>query len=195
MMAPLIDEELQKVDRTIASLNAINSQLVEAMNLYHTLMKESLPVSSYPYTDPLMYQMQQHAMATSGQPMMQSYMGQPAGGIHQPVTSNMPAYSSPQHVHHPQQQYAGPPIQQHQQPPVSSGYVSQFPAVHSMHHQQIPAASPVTSVSQPQQPQQQQQMTPQLQQEYAYHQQQQQQQPAHVPSAFIPYAGSQMPQQ
>lgn len=33
-MAPLIDEELQKVDRNLALLNTVNSQLVEVMNMY-----------------------------------------------------------------------------------------------------------------------------------------------------------------
>lgn len=39
-MLPLIDTELERVDRKHAQLTQLSSDLVEAMNLYHTLMRE-----------------------------------------------------------------------------------------------------------------------------------------------------------
>jgi signal transducing adaptor molecule len=39
-MGPLIDQELEKVDRKHAQLTQLSSDLVEALNLYHTLMRE-----------------------------------------------------------------------------------------------------------------------------------------------------------
>ncbi|GLV38628.1 Signal transducing adaptor molecule [Carabus blaptoides fortunei] len=39
-MGPLIDAELERVDRKHAQLTQLSSDLVEALNLYHTLMRE-----------------------------------------------------------------------------------------------------------------------------------------------------------
>ncbi len=64
-MGPLIDNELERVDRKHAQLTQLSSDLVEALNLYHTLMREPGPQavpSSYhslakgppfPYQQPL----------------------------------------------------------------------------------------------------------------------------------------------
>lgn len=62
-MLPLIDTELERVDRKHAQLTLLGSDLVEAINLYHTLMREPdrgayrgyPPVSMPPPTS--MYQM------------------------------------------------------------------------------------------------------------------------------------------
>lgn len=40
-MGPLIDAELERVDRTHAQLTQLSAGLVDAFNLYHTLMRES----------------------------------------------------------------------------------------------------------------------------------------------------------
>lgn len=40
-MLPLIDSELECVDRNHAKLTAVSTNLVEAINLYHMLMRES----------------------------------------------------------------------------------------------------------------------------------------------------------
>jgi len=40
MMGPLIDNELERVDRKHAQLTQLSADLVEALNLYHTLMRE-----------------------------------------------------------------------------------------------------------------------------------------------------------
>lgn len=39
-MGPLIDAELERVDRKHAQLTQLSSDLVEALNLYHSLMRE-----------------------------------------------------------------------------------------------------------------------------------------------------------
>jgi len=46
-MGPLIDQELEKVDRKHAQLTQLSSDLVEALNLYHTLMREPAAPQSY----------------------------------------------------------------------------------------------------------------------------------------------------
>jgi hypothetical protein len=46
-MGPLIDQELEKVDRKHAQLTQLSSNLVEALNLYHTLMREPAAPQSY----------------------------------------------------------------------------------------------------------------------------------------------------
>ena len=39
-MSPLIDAKLERVDRKHAQLTQLSSYLVEALNLYHSLMKK-----------------------------------------------------------------------------------------------------------------------------------------------------------
>ncbi|RWS21996.1 signal transducing adapter molecule 1-like protein, partial [Leptotrombidium deliense] len=51
-MAPLIDQELEKIDRKQAGLTAANQQLMDALNLYHSLMKENFPTSNNYYNYP-----------------------------------------------------------------------------------------------------------------------------------------------
>ncbi|XP_069685533.1 signal transducing adapter molecule 1 isoform X1 [Periplaneta americana] len=46
-MGPLIDQELERVDRKHAQLTQLSSDLVEALNLYHTLMREPAVPQSY----------------------------------------------------------------------------------------------------------------------------------------------------
>lgn len=50
-MGPLIDTELERVDRKHAQLTQLSSDLVEALSLYHTLMREPqyAPVNKMPY--------------------------------------------------------------------------------------------------------------------------------------------------
>lgn len=43
-MGPLIDTELETVDKEHAQLTQLSTQLVEALNMYHTLMKEPMPL-------------------------------------------------------------------------------------------------------------------------------------------------------
>lgn len=48
-MGPLIDAELERIDRKHAQLTQLSGDLVDAVNLYHTLMRESdrVPTSNY----------------------------------------------------------------------------------------------------------------------------------------------------
>lgn len=48
-MGPLIDAELEKVDRKHAQLTTLSSGLVEALNLYHGLMREPKPPQQHPW--------------------------------------------------------------------------------------------------------------------------------------------------
>lgn len=53
-MGPLIDSELERVDRKHAQLTQLSSDLVEALSLYHTLMREPQnqtlnKIPSHPY--------------------------------------------------------------------------------------------------------------------------------------------------
>lgn len=71
-MLPLIDTELERVDRKHAQLTQLSSDLVEAMNLYHTLMKE--PDRSF---NPYMNYSNPHSMyatASSNAAMSGMYM-------------------------------------------------------------------------------------------------------------------------
>lgn len=45
-MAPLIDQELESIDRDHADLTALNHRLMDAFQMYHDLMKEA-PVYGY----------------------------------------------------------------------------------------------------------------------------------------------------
>lgn len=69
-MGPLIDAELEKVDRKHAQLTQLSSNLVDALNLYHTLMREpflsmqsvsdvtyrtSLPIHNLPHPHPVIF--------------------------------------------------------------------------------------------------------------------------------------------
>lgn len=59
-MGPLIDSELERVDRKHAQLTQVSSGLVEALNLYHMLMREPYhtqkpagPFSPPPHSHPV----------------------------------------------------------------------------------------------------------------------------------------------
>lgn len=47
-MLPLIDSELERVDRHHAKLTQLSTSLVEAINMYHMLMRESDIQSQFP---------------------------------------------------------------------------------------------------------------------------------------------------
>jgi len=52
-MAPLIDKELEKVDKRHAQLSRLSGELIEGLNMYHNLMKEVQPgPTSVPYSIP-----------------------------------------------------------------------------------------------------------------------------------------------
>ncbi|ELT97423.1 hypothetical protein CAPTEDRAFT_153277 [Capitella teleta] len=94
-MQPLIDSELEKIDKKHNNLMEINSKVVEALHMYHTLMRE-LP--GYGYTKPYapVFNGQQpqfmpppsQAMSSGGLPP--SYQASPANSTH--GESNSPDY-------------------------------------------------------------------------------------------------------
>ena len=97
-MGPLIDTELEQVDRRHAQLTRLSHQLVDALTLYHTLMRDMPPVPSYNmYQHPAQPPQYQHPQL--GVPP--NMMSMPAGGNMvmgppgQPPP-NMPAMSSMQ---------------------------------------------------------------------------------------------------
>lgn len=51
-MGPLIDTELEKIDRKHAQLTQLSSNLVDALNLYHSLMREQTYMG-HPMVDPM----------------------------------------------------------------------------------------------------------------------------------------------
>lgn len=54
-MGPLIDSELERVDRKHAQLTQLSTDLVEALGLYHTLMREPQfpPINKLSYGFPV----------------------------------------------------------------------------------------------------------------------------------------------
>ncbi|XP_053984837.1 signal transducing adapter molecule 1 isoform X3 [Hylaeus volcanicus] len=151
-MGPLIDAALEKVDRRHAQLTQLSSDLVDALNLYHTLMREPPPPTTSSYTLPKMpphinpYQFQ-----TPGPPHIFNGVPPPhqpsfsigAGssvpyGTNNPTNeyigpASMPNMTLPQHFHmqsgphqHPPGHSQGPPVLEHNSLPYSQqGYPPQ----------------------------------------------------------------------
>ena len=46
-MGPMIDAELESVDRRHAQLTRLSTELVDALNLYHQLMHENMSAAAY----------------------------------------------------------------------------------------------------------------------------------------------------
>lgn len=98
-MGPLIDNELERVDRKHAQLTQLSSDLVEALNLYHTLMREPGPQSvPSPYHAMSKGHAFAYPMPLSQQPHM--YNGTPHGA---------PGYSLPPEQFNNQSMPPGPP--------------------------------------------------------------------------------------
>ncbi|KOC65839.1 Signal transducing adapter molecule 1, partial [Habropoda laboriosa] len=153
-MGPLIDAALEKVDRRHAQLTQLSSDLVDALNLYHTLMREPPPPTPSNYTLPKMpphinpYQFQ-----SQGPPPPHIYNGVPpphqasfsvGSGPSGPYNTNiptndmgpvsMPNITLPQHFHvqppgphqHPPGHSQGPPVPEQSNLPYShQGYPPQ----------------------------------------------------------------------
>lgn len=141
-MGPLIDEELERVDRRIASLNGVNTQLVEAMNLYHNLMRENLQPGVSPYypspAPPPIHQ--QPYLPHHYPPHQQMYQSPPVDsmGYAPPgnYTTGYPTNGPSLHQYHPQhqqqqQQYQPQPVppgmSQQQHPPPPAAFASPQP--------------------------------------------------------------------
>ncbi|CAL7939952.1 unnamed protein product [Xylocopa violacea] len=138
-MGPLIDAALEKVDRRHAQLTQLSSDLVDALNLYHTLMREPAPPTPSNYTLPKIpphinpYQFQNqgppppHIFNGVPPPHQTSFpvAGGPAGPYNTAIPTNdymgsasMPNMTLPQHFHvqppgphqHPTGHPQGPPL-------------------------------------------------------------------------------------
>lgn len=107
-MGPLIDAALEKVDRRHAQLTQLSSDLVEALNMYHTLMRESPPPAQSNYTMPKITSHISYTFPNQGPlPPSHMYNGMPAP--HQvpfPNTSGPPAPYNSNVVNN---EYMGPP--------------------------------------------------------------------------------------
>lgn len=81
-MGPLIDSELERVDRKHAQLTQLSSDLIGTINLYHSLMRDSerAPPSMGMY---------------AGFPPQQMYAGAPPGMAYPPNNNNNLAYRMP----------------------------------------------------------------------------------------------------
>lgn len=130
-MGPLIDTELERVDSRHAQLTQLSMGLVEALNLYHTLMDEPVqPAPSYIQKPPVYSQYPQ--MNGVGPPgaMSMPYPGLP--GMPPSGPTNIPGVFPPPYMHDPTrplngvphqhfvQQHPGVPVGYHQMPPPTS---------------------------------------------------------------------------
>lgn len=89
-MGPMIDTELETVDRRLAQLTRLSTELVDALNLYHQLMREAPPpqMTSSPMQQPY------YSMPPMSMPPAHS-MGMQSGPQFQPQPQFAPFYSSP----------------------------------------------------------------------------------------------------
>lgn len=115
-MGPLIDSELERVDRKHAQLTQLSADLVEALGLYHGLMREPQFAPKMPYYGPAApvsmgppsyngamslppQQTPQHGMMPAmGPPPAMPQSGhdrQPFMGGPMPMNSMMPPYGAP----------------------------------------------------------------------------------------------------
>ncbi|XP_029040993.1 signal transducing adapter molecule 1 [Osmia bicornis bicornis] len=159
-MGPLIDAALEKVDRRHAQLTQLSSDLVDALNLYHTLMREPPPPTPSNYTLPKMsphinpYQFQNQGPPP---PPQHIYNGVPpphqsfpvGGGPSGPYNTNIPTseYMGPASMPNMMlsQHYHVPPTGPHQH---SSGHPQGLPVpeqsnLHYSHQGYPPQSGPL----------------------------------------------------
>ena len=110
-MGPLIDHELEKVDRKHVQLEDLNKNLREAMDLYHRLMEEGRIRAAQAKTNAAQIANQMYQQPQI--PPQQYYQGHPSLQPQQPV------------MYQPQQAYNQIPPQQTQQ---SMSYLPQQPS-------------------------------------------------------------------
>lgn len=131
LMGPLIDTELEKVDKRISQLNEVNACLVEAMNMYRSLMPQdghNYAMPQYGYIPPEQQQTMP-GQQIQGVPPMYGYPQQqqpPIQGQGLPPPTSRAVQVSPGHQH-----YQHPPPPGHQMPP--SPHAQQHPPPHQMY--------------------------------------------------------------
>lgn len=137
-MMPLIDSQIEKIDKRHAELTSLNQQLNSALNLYHDLMRESLIIDQMARTT-LQNQMMiatsspysPHQLYQQPPPPQQTY--QPMGGP-----------SDPGLYYQPQQYFVSQPQ--------LSGYQPETPSLEQSQQQQphlTNGVSPTTSIQVP----------------------------------------------
>lgn len=164
-MAPLIDQELEHVDKKHAALTAVNVQLNSALNLYHSLMKESFAMMNTPYFGgvPQSYAGIPQFNAIASQPNTQMYSQANAvpNNMVNSMANNMPVQhmqQMPPHSSSYQMPYQPMPSQMHPPNSVMSGPTPQYVNAtagqpHNVPQQTFvpPIATPVVGVSQTEQ--------------------------------------------
>ncbi|XP_013783066.1 signal transducing adapter molecule 1-like [Limulus polyphemus] len=124
-MGPLIDKEVDRIDHYHASLAAVSKQLMEALGMYHDLMREFVPPTPYGTYPP----------PDSRMPMSPPPHGQPMYNGPMPPSTYMT-----QQV---QGLYSYPQVEQQQgypQPPVAAGLQGSMPL---SNHPHIPQQSSI----------------------------------------------------
>ena len=150
-MGPLIDHELEKVDRKHVQLEELNKNLREAMDLYHRLMEEGRMRAAQAKTNAAaqltnqMYQQSQIPPQAYYQvhPSLQPSQQPPPPMMYQP----QPVYTQPSMSYLPQQPagayYVDPNLQQQQQAPMPTHMMYSMPTNMMTHHpQQQPTTAP-----------------------------------------------------
>jgi hypothetical protein len=153
-MGPLIDHELEKVDRKHVQLEELNKNLREAMDLYHRLMEEGRTRATQAKTNAAqlvnqMYQQPQipyqpyyqvHPSLQPQQPIPTQQQQQPMMYQPQQPYNQIPSQTQPSMAYIPQQPsgayYVDPNLQQQQHmmysmPPTMMTHQQQQPTAHS----------------------------------------------------------------
>ncbi|XP_037038759.1 signal transducing adapter molecule 2 isoform X2 [Bradysia coprophila] len=207
-MLPLIDTELERVDRKHAQLTQLSSDLVEAMNLYHTLMREPdrsvNPYMNFPnphsmYGNPPMsgmFMQNMFQLPPNHPGAMPSLVSGPQMHMIQgfPIAGQLPAHQSiPPHLQNGHQMHM-PPNSQEQQIPGNSHLNQQMP---QQHQNMQPINQQHLSQEQQFQLHQRQTMSPHHHQQQQQHQQQQPQMnmPNHQQLMNLPHPQQQMQNQ
>lgn len=138
-MGPLIDAELERVDRKHAQLTQLSSDLVDAINLYHTLMRDDRAAAAFPgagYNMPPMGAYNPQQMYGPGPNPYPSYMPPQQQNFHLP--QQYPPMSMPSM----QQPGIQPPTSAPGHMPPVSGNSGVNPMLYGPHMQHAAQSSP-----------------------------------------------------
>ena len=141
-MSQLIDAKLERVDKKHAALSSVNQQLMDALNTYHSLMKESLqmPYQSGPPHMPSQFpvppQYQQYGQVPSHdhqqnggiQPQYPIGTCMPGAGAPIPTSNYVPASANYVPTTGPNQHYPAASN-------AASGYIPHVPGAQYGYHQ------------------------------------------------------------
>lgn len=119
-MNMLIDQELEKIDRKNAALTSANKQLTDALNLYHSLMKDNYPTTlTYPIYQSPAFMSGIHYSQTQAGPQFSHQM--PIASVNRPISIasfQAQPVSVPVSYAHPGQNYV---VANNMQYPVNEG--------------------------------------------------------------------------